>query len=160
MENITMEALMSMDNKELMLISRLKEMLDKANEDYEFLKEKIKFSFGQYRFKYEVTPLPDPKEPMLLLYPNCGEITHAGVWRFEDHNKCLFQSPLSNVSSANSTSYEVKLSVEGIFSLYRAKAMADMGLQLPAEDGYPEYINEKYKHFRDFVSMAGDYKFI
>ena len=159
MKNITMEALMSMDNKELMLISRLKEMLDKANEDYEFLKEKIKFSFGQYRIKYEVTPSPDPKKPMLPLYPNCGEITHAGVWRFEDHNKHLPLPPSSNVSNAN-VSYEVKLSVEGIFSLYRAKAMADMGLQLPAEDGYPEYINEKYKHFRDFVSMAGDYKFI
>ena len=159
MKNITMEALMSMDNKELMLITRLKEMLDKANKDFEFLKMKIKFSFGQYRFKYEVTPAPDPKNPMLLLRPNCGEVTHAGVWRFEDHNKHLPLAPLSNVSSAN-VCYEVKLSVEGIFSLYRAKAMVDMGLQLPAEDGYPEYINEKYKHFQDFVSMAGDYKFI
>lgn len=159
MKDITMEALMGMNSKELMLVAQLKAVLDEAKEDFEFLSEKIKFSFGKYRFTYESTPASDPKNPMLLVRPNCGEVTHAGVWRFEDHNKYLFQSPLSNVSSANSTSYEVKLSVEGIFSLYRAKAMVDMGLQVPAEEGSPEYINEKYKHFQDFVAMAGDYKF-
>lgn len=158
MKDITMEALMSMGNEELMLITRLKEVLDKAREDFEFLKEKIKFGFGQYRFKYEKTPASDPKNPSFIFRPNCGEVTHAGVWRFEDHNAYRLRSLLANVSNANDC-YEVKLSVEGIFSLYRAKAMVDMGLQVPAEEGSPEYINEKYKHFQDFVAMAGDYKF-
>lgn len=44
MENITLEAIVNMNPNDLMILVKLKEALDKAQEDYEFLKEKIKFS--------------------------------------------------------------------------------------------------------------------
>lgn len=155
MENITLEAIVNMNPDDLMILVKLKEALDKAQEDYEFLKEKIKFSIGEYRIKYKTTPAPDPKNPRLLFRPNCGEITHAGAWRFEDCNAHLYQSPLSNVSSANV--YEVKLSVEGIFSLYRAKALVDMGHEAPKDEGTAAYIKAKFDHFREFIGLVENF---
>lgn len=150
MENITIETLSTMDSSALALLVQLKEASDKAKEDYEFLMEKVKFSIGQDKCKYTITPKPDPQKPMLVFRPNCGEICHDGTWKLTDNN---IASPLSTV-------FSLKVTVEGIFDLYRAKVMVDLGMPPPGAEGSAEYIRAAYQHFQDFLTIAGSYDLI
>lgn len=156
MENITLETLSSMDSSALALLVRMKEAFDKAKEDHEFLVEKVRFRIEQYKREYTITPKPDPKNPMLVVRPNCGEIRHDGTWTYTDNNSGLLASPLSNVTRSD-TVFSLKVTVEGIFSLYRAKVMVDMGLEPPEEYGSAEYVRAAYQHFQDFLTIAGRY---
>ena len=157
MENITLETLSAMDNSALALLVQMKEAFDKAKEAHEFIVEKVKFGVRQYKREYTITPKPDPKNPMLVVRPNCGEIRHDGTWTYTDNNNFYpFVSPLSNVSHVASV-FSLKVTVEGIFALYRAKVMVDMGLEPPKEAGSAEYVRAAYQHFQDFLTVAGNY---
>lgn len=156
MENITLETLSNMDSSALALLVQMKEAFDKAKDAHEFIMEKVKFSVGQDKREYTITPKPDPKNPMLVFRPNCGEIRHDGTWKYTDNNNYLLTSPLSNAACTN-TIFSLKVTVEGIFALYRAKVMVDMGLEPPEGEGSAEYIRAAYRHFQDFLIIAGSY---
>lgn len=135
----------------------MKEVFDKAKVAYEFIMQKVKFGVRQSKREYTITPKPDPKNSMRVVCPNCGEIRHDGTWTYTDNNNFSpFVSPLSNVSHADAV-FSLKVSVEGIFALYRAKVMVDMGLEPPKEAGSAEYVRAAYQHFQDFLTVVGNY---